>query len=462
MSALPDAHEIAELLARYDKPGPRYTSYPTAVEFTEEVGADVYERKLEEASRSDEPLSLYLHLPFCSHRCAFCGCHVVITTKHDVATDYLSVLHREIDLVADRLGDRLSVRQYHWGGGTPTFLTVEEMEALHRKVTSRFRIEPDAEVAIEVDPRVTSDEQLELLQRLGFNRISMGVQDFTPEVQDAITRWQTEEQTIELVEKCRKLGFESLNLDLIYGLPRQSPDTFITNLEKVIALRPGRVAVYSYAHVPWMKANQRKTVEDLLPSPEVKLRLFAEARARFTAAGYDPIGMDHFALPEDELAVAASQGTLHRNFMGYTTRPAPDMIGLGISAIGDVGGAYFQNEKPIPAYRRKVEAGTLPVHRGVELTRDDLIRREVILSIMCNWRVDKASIAKRWDLDFDRDFATELELLAPEVERGFVEVDENEIRVVDAGRIFVRNIAMAFDERLRRMDREGPVFSRTV
>jgi len=236
MSALPNAHEIAELLTRYDKPGPRYTSYPTAVEFTEDIGPDAYERKLVEAARSDEPLSLYLHLPFCSHRCAFCGCHVVITTKHQVATDYLDVLHREIDLVADRLGDRVSVRQYHWGGGTPTFLTVEEMEALHRKVTSRFRIEPDAEVAIEVDPRVTTDEQLRLLQELGFNRISMGVQDFTPEVQDAITRWQTEEQTVELVEKCRRLGFDSPNLDLIYGLPKQSPDTFIANLEKVIAL----------------------------------------------------------------------------------------------------------------------------------------------------------------------------------------------------------------------------------
>jgi oxygen-independent coproporphyrinogen-3 oxidase len=461
-SGAPDAKEIAELLERYDKPGPRYTSYPTAVEFSEDVGAADYEARLAAVAKSDEPLSLYFHLPFCHERCTFCGCHVIITKKHEVATDYLDFLHREIDLVADRLGERTRVRQYHWGGGTPTFLSAAEMEALFEKSASRFRIEPDAEVAIEVDPRVTSDEQLELLRRLGFNRLSMGVQDFTPEVQAAINRNQTEAETRALVEKCRKLGFDSLNVDLIYGLPKQSVEAFVGNLERVLALRPERVAVYSYAHVPWMKVNQRKTEEEFLPSPAVKLRLFAEARRAFTDAGYDPIGMDHFALPDDELAVAAREGKLHRNFMGYTTRPAPDMIGLGISSIGDVGHAYFQNHKILPKYKAALDAGELPVLRGVALTASDRLRRDVIQSIMCNWRVDKRTIEARYGVVFDETFATELSDLASEVENGFVELDGHEIRVVGPGRMFVRNVAMIFDERLRRMERDGPVFSRTV
>ena len=456
------AEEIAGLLARYDKPGPRYTSYPTAVEFTEDVGEQAYEKHLAEAANSDAPLSLYFHLPFCEERCAFCGCHVIITKKHEVATRYLDVLFREIDLVADRLGDRTSVRQLHWGGGTPTFLTLDEMRELHARIVARFGIEPDAEVAIEVDPRVTTREQLELLRELGFNRLSMGVQDFTPEVQEAITRYQTEEETVELVRSCRELGFESLNVDLIYGLPKQTPETFVTNLHKTIALRPERVAVYSYAHVPWMKANQRKTEETVLPAPEVKLRLFGEAREAFLEAGYEAIGMDHFALPEDELAVAAREGELHRNFMGYTTRPAPDMIGLGVSAIGDVGNAYFQNRKILPDYQRHVLDGKLPVFRGVVLTPEDVLRRDVIQSIMCNWQVDRRAIEKRHSIDFEETFATELGELEREVAEGFVEVDPEGIRVVGTGRLFVRNIAMVFDERLRRMKRDGPVFSRTV
>jgi oxygen-independent coproporphyrinogen-3 oxidase len=458
-----DAGRITELLAKYDRPGPRYTSYPTAVEFSETVGADAYERRLAEAAaKSDDPLSLYFHLPFCSHRCTFCGCNVVITSKHDVAVDYLETLFREIDLVADRLGDRASVRQLHWGGGTPTFQTPEEMESLFRKTTERFRILPDAEVALEVDPRVTTHDHLVVLRKLGFNRLSMGVQDFTPEVQEAIERNQTWEETERLVTDSRALGFHSLNVDLVYGLPRQSPETFVESLRKVLELRPERVAVYSYAHVPWLKHNQRRTDEDFLPSPDVKLRLFAEALEAFTGAGYDPIGMDHFALPDDELAVAARQGTLHRNFMGYTTRPAPDMVGLGISSIGDVGDAHFQNHKVIPQWRKRVEAGEVPVYRGVVLSAEDRLRREVIHSLMCNWRVDKKSVGARHGIDFDEHFRVELEDLRREQAEGFVEMDGAELRVVGTGRLFVRNVAMVFDEYLRRMKKDGPVFSRTV
>jgi oxygen-independent coproporphyrinogen-3 oxidase len=292
----------------------------------------------------------------------------------------------------------------------------------------------------------------------------MGVQDFTPEVQEIITRNQTAEETIELVHACRDLGFDSLNLDLIYGLPKQTRETFVDNLARVAELRPERVAVYSYAHVPWMKPNQRKTEEEFLPGPELKLRLFGEAHSMFTRAGYEAIGMDHFALPDDELAVAARENRLHRNFMGYTTRPAPDMIGLGISAIGDVRDAFFQNEKAIPAYKRRIDAGGPPVFRGVILTEDDRIRRDVILSIMCNERIDTKDIEARHGVNFGEKFAWEIEQLEAVRKEGFVEWsdDRAEMRVVGDGSLFLRNIAMVFDERLRRMEREGPVFSRTV
>jgi oxygen-independent coproporphyrinogen-3 oxidase len=457
-----DAERIAELLAKYDRPGPRYTSYPTAVEFSEEIGAARYEEHLARAAQSRDPLSLYFHLPFCEKRCTFCGCHVVITSKHEIAGPYLKTLYDEIDLVADRLDGRTAVRQLHWGGGTPTFLTTDEMEGLFERIVKRFRIEDGAEVAIEVDPRVTTEEQLALLRRLGFNRLSMGVQDFTPEVQEIIGRGQSEAETVRLVEAARELGFDSLNIDLIYGLPKQTVEKFVESLEGVLRLRPERVAVYSYAHVPWMKHNQRRTEEGFLPTPEVKLRLFAETRRAFTGAGYDPIGMDHFALPDDELAVAAREGTLHRNFMGYTTRPAPDMIGLGISSIGDVGNAHFQNHKVIPQWRRRVDAGELPVMRGVVLSPEDVLRREVIHSIMCNWRVDKRAIETKHGISFDEHFAPEMKELESERREGFVELDDTEIRVVGIGRLFVRNVAMVFDEYLRRMESDGPVFSRTV
>ncbi len=457
-----DAARIAELLAKYDRPGPRYTSYPTAVEFSEDVGAAAYGEHLARAAAVDAPLSLYFHLPFCEKRCTFCGCNVVISSNKEISRPYLDTLFSEIDLVADRLGERLSVRQLHLGGGTPTYQSEAELEELWAKVTSRFRIEDDAEVAIEVDPRVTTEGQLKVLRSLGFNRLSMGVQDFDPGVQQIIGRDQTHAETVKLVEAARTLGFESLNVDLIYGLPKQTPETFVEGLAKTIQLRPERVAVYSYAHVPWLKANQRKTLEELLPAPETKLRLFAEAREAFVEAGYAPIGMDHFALPEDELAIAADEGVLHRNFMGYTTRPAPDMIGFGISSIGDVRDAYFQNEKVIPKWRRAIVAGELPVNRGIRLTPEDLLRREVIHALMCNWKIDKAAVGKRHDIDFDTKFAPEIATLADDVDLGFVEMDDAEIRVVETGRIFVRNIAMVFDERLRQMENDGPVFSRTV
>ena len=313
----------AELLRKYDKPGPRYTSYPTAVEFNPSVGAEQYAAKLAEAdARPDEPLSLYTHLPFCHERCTFCGCHVTITKRTERATEYLAHLHREIDLVAQHLPHRRKVLQYHWGGGTPTYHSPGELRALHQTFVDRFEILPGAEVAIEVDPRVTTHEHADALREMGFNRLSMGVQDFTPEVQAVINRYQDETQTRELFDYCRKLGFGSINVDLIYGLPLQTPATFGANLDSIIDIRPDRVAMYSFAFVPWKQGNQRLLTEDMMLPPDVKVQLYLLGLEKFTRAGYRQIGMDHFALPEDELARAQDSRALHRNFMGYTVKPA--------------------------------------------------------------------------------------------------------------------------------------------
>ncbi|RPJ42290.1 MAG: oxygen-independent coproporphyrinogen III oxidase, partial [Candidatus Latescibacterota bacterium] len=384
-----------ELLARHDRPGPRYTSYPTAVEFHEGYGEPDYRRGLEAANRrASEPISLYIHIPFCRERCSFCGCNVTITRKPHVSALYLEHLHREVDLLAAALPDRRTLLQYHWGGGTPTYLSCEEMERLQEKVTSRFRIHPDAEVAIEVDPRVTTDEQLRTLRGLGFNRISLGVQDLTHEVQVAVNRVQSIEESRRIVDRARELGFGSVNIDLIYGLPLQTPESFRETLRTVIGMRPDRVAVYSFAFVPWIRGNQRELIERQLPARETKFALFAEAIRAFLEAGYDQIGMDHFALPEDEMARAAKGGTLFRNFMGYTVHKAPDFFGLGVSSIGSVEGAFAQNAKKLVRYYAAIEAGRFPIERGYVLTEDDRVRARVILELMCNFRVRMGEIEK--------------------------------------------------------------------
>jgi len=461
-----NAEVTVDLLKKYDRPGPRYTSYPTAVEFHDAFGATDYGRKLAEAdAASDEPLSFYVHLPFCHERCSFCGCHVVIAKDHAISSKYLDYLHREIDLVASHLPSRRRVSQYHWGGGTPTYQTVEEMAALQESFLEHFRLEPDAEIAIEVDPRVTSPEQVRLLRQLGFNRISMGVQDFTPEVQDAINRNQTEEETRRLVESCRREGFPSINLDLIYGLPLQTPALFRKNMETVLDLRPERVALYSYAYVPWVKANQKRIVVEDLPSPEEKLRLFILARNMFLDAGYIAIGMDHFALPGDEMATAVAARRLHRNFMGYTVRMGSDMIGVGVSAIGDVRGAFSQNCKKLSTYYDAIGRDQLPIERGYVLDDDDQIRREVISGIMCNFWCDREEIERKWEIDFQTYFAEELaELGAPDgpSAHGFVRLRPDGIEVLGNGRLFVRNIAMIFDRYLKTKRGDKPIFSRTV
>ena len=452
------------LLRRYDRPGPRYTSYPTAVEFHEGFGEAAYREHLARAAAERErPLSLYLHLPFCEERCTFCGCMVIITKKREVAGRYLEYLHREIGLLAEHLGGRRRVVQYHWGGGTPTYLAPDQMVALQETVGRHFDVQAGAEVAIEVDPRVTSAEQLEVLRGLGFNRLSMGVQDFTPEVQRAVNRVQSEAETRAVFDRARELGYQSINVDLIYGLPFQTLDSFGRSVDSVVAMRPDRVAVYSFAHVPWIRGNQRKLRPEDLPSPELKLSLFVEARERFLEAGYQAIGMDHFALPEDEMARAARSRALHRNFMGYTVRPAPDMVGAGVSAIGDVAGAFAQNVKKLSTYYEALDAGRFPIERGYRLSADDQVRRHVITHLMCNFHIDGAEVSERFGIDFASYFARELEELreGPLV-HGFLEMDGGRIDLTPTGRLFVRNVCMVFDRYLREKKGDSPVFSRTV
>ena len=454
---------LVALIRRYDRPGPRYTSYPTAVEFNAAFDETAYRAQLSRAAASDDPLSLYLHLPFCEERCSFCGCSVIITKKHEVAEHYLEYLRRELDMLAAALGSRRRVVQYHWGGGTPTYLSIAQMKALQAVVTERFEIQPGAEVAIEVDPRVTTLEQLSLLAELGFNRLSFGVQDFTPEVQVAVNRIQSEALTRALFEEARRLGFHSINLDLIYGLPFQTRASFGRTVDAVVSMRPDRVAVYSYAHVPWIRGNQKKIDPADLPEPERKVELFVEAMERFRAAGYQQIGMDHFALPDDELARASAAGTLHRNFMGYTTRPAPDLVAAGVSGIGDVSSAFAQNTKKLSAYYAAIDGGRFPIERGYMLDDDDRVRRAVISTLMCNFRVNLRDIESRFGIVFPAYFARELdELSAGAAADGFATLATDRIEVTPLGRLFVRNIAMVFDRYLRERPAGKPVFSRTV
>jgi len=458
-------HVTAELLARYDRPGPRYTSYPTAVEFHDGITLEDYESRLAAADAlGDAPLSLYVHLPFCEHRCLFCGCHVIISPHKERAAPYLDLLEREIAMLARRLPHRRRFSQLHLGGGTPTYYTPEQLTRFLTALRAEFEPTPDAEIAVEVDPRVTTPEHLDALAAQGFNRVSMGVQDFTPQVQEAIERIQSAEATASLIDHARGHGFAGVNVDLIYGLPFQTPETFEETVRTVIDLEVDRAAVYSFAFVPWMRAHMKKLVLDALPDRETKFLLFAAARERFLNAGYQAIGMDHFARPEDELSKALSEGRLRRNFQGYTVIPAEDVIGLGISAIGDMRGAYIQNEKKLSDYEQAIAGDRLPVSRGVIRTEDDEIRRVVIAELMCNFEVRPREIEQSFGIDFPGYFRVDLEDLEAYEAEGLVEVTPEAIRATPTGRLFVRNLAMCFDRYYREKHRDGakPVFSRTV
>lgn len=456
----------AELLARHDRAGPRYTSYPTAVEFTEEFGPEQYAQRLAAAaSRPAEPLSLYVHLPFCQARCSFCACHVVVSSRPEVSGPYLDRVVAEAALVAWQLGERRRVVQYHWGGGTPTHHSPEHLRALHLRLLDHFELDPKAEVAIEVDPRVTTFAHLEVLRELGFNRVSLGVQDLDPEVQRLIGRNQTREQTESLYREARRLGFSSINLDLIYGLPGQDEGTLRRTLEAVIEMRPDRLAVYSFAFVPWMRRHQTRMDEALLPESRTKFALLAQTVSSLSDAGYRHIGMDHFALPGDELVHAAEEGTLTRTFMGYTTKRDTETVALGTSGISDVDGGYAQNHRRLASYYGAVDRGELPVERGYRLEPDDRIRRFVITELMCNGTVDLAVAGERFGLGGGDYFAAELATLSSPgglVDEGMTEVDGTTVRATELGELFVRRLAMVFDAHTAHRNGGHPLFSKTV
>ncbi len=451
-----------ELLKKYDRPGPRYTSYPTALEWAEDFGPADYAAALDRAAAQvDEPLSVYVHLPFCHERCLFCGCNVIISKRHSISDEYLGYLYRETAMVAERLGARRQVQQLHWGGGTPTFLHVPQLEALFGELARHFTFAADAEIALEVDPRVTTHEQLVALRELGFNRISLGVQDLDPKVQAAIARNQTLDETRQLIDWSRALGFGGVNMDLIYGLPEQTPATWEATVQETIALRPDRLAVYSYAHLPDRLKHQRRI--DHLPRPTgpQKYGLFARARQRFLEAGYRAIGMDHFALPEDELAVALDAHRLHRNFMGYSVVPGSDQLGLGVSAIGEVGGVYAQNEKRPALYHQAIGAGRFATMCGTRLSSDDAVRRWVIRQLMCNFRLAFAELHRRYEIHYDDYFAEEEAALAPLYEEGFLTRTPDGLVVQPLGQVFIRNVCMVFDA-YRKLPDAAAGFSRTV
>jgi oxygen-independent coproporphyrinogen-3 oxidase len=451
-----------EFLALYNRPGPRYTSYPTAPVWRDDFRVDDLERAYEQADSARTPVSMYMHLPFCESLCLFCACNVVITKDHSVAPPYLETLKREIEHVSERVSPSRRVVQFHWGGGTPTYLTPEQMEDLFGFTAEKFSFAPDAEIGIEVDPRVTNVRHLETLRRLGFNRLSMGIQDFDPEVQRAVKRVQPLEMTSELIAHSRALGFESINVDLIYGLPYQTAGRFARTVDEVLALAPDRIALFSYAHVPWIR-KQQGSLAASLPEGMEKFRIFCTAIEKFLHAGYQYIGMDHFAKPGDELAVAQKKRTLHRNFQGYTTKAGADLYGMGVSAISAIGSTYGQNYRELPRYTEAIDRGGSATMRGYRLSEDDRLRRALITRLLCHAVIRKDEIGNEFGIDFDNYFAPELARLDSFVEDRLIELAPDEIRVTFLGRIFIRNLAMIFDPYLEKQHlAEQPLFSKTL
>ena len=454
-----------DLLRRFDLNGPRYTSYPTADRFVEAFTAEEYIQSLEQrqtvAAAMALPLSLYVHIPFCESLCYYCACNKIVTKHHDKAAAYLRYLSREVDLHMAHLGTGQTVSQLHLGGGTPTFLSDDELRGLMSMLRRSFNLVPGGEYAIEVDPRTVDAGRLALLAELGFNRLSFGVQDFDPAVQKAVHRVQPAEQVFALMAAARQQGFDSINVDLIYGLPLQTPESFDRTLAQVALLKPDRVALYAYAHLPERFKPQRRIVPAELPSGSAKIAMLSRSLDAFEAAGYVYVGMDHFALPTDALAIAKRQGRLHRNFQGYSTQPDCDLIALGVSAIGRVGATYSQNAKTIEEYYDHLDQGRLPVVRGLAVSRDDLVRRAVIMALMCQGVLQYESIELAFLIDFKTYFAKELEALQELVGQGLVVVNGQGMEVTAQGWFFVRAVAMVFDRYLQ-ADRNRTRFSKII
>ena len=443
--------------AKFSRHAPRYTSYPTAVEFKELTPEDIYDDL-----KSNKPLSLYFHLPFCKSACYFCGCNVVYTSKADKRRRYIDYLKKELKLWSKYLDTNRIVRQLHFGGGTPTFFTPQELSEIYELIYSYFKnFEKDAEISVEIDPRFFGKDHMEVLKKYGVNRISFGVQDFNEKTQKAVNRIQPFDLTKKAVDIARDYGIKSINIDLIYGLPYQNLETFKKTLELVKELNPDRVAVFNYAHVPWLKKSMRKIDETTLPAPEEKLKIFKYTIDFFENNGYKMIGMDHFAKEDDELFKAIKKGELHRNFQGYTTKGGADLIGIGLTSISETDRAYFQNYKDLKSYENAIDEGRLPVFRGVKLNEEDLIRKYVIMEMMANFSFDIERFEKKFGINFFEKFEDEIKELEEFIKEGLVEITPKRISVSKTGTLLIRNIVLPFDEYFKKMKNQK-VFSKSI
>ncbi len=462
----PEKHAImqlaASLLEKYSKAGPRYTSYPTAPYFTDAFGEQAWLEEIGQTQDRGRDLSLYVHIPFCDTLCYYCGCNMVATKKYEKATQYLEYLFKEIDRVAALTNPARVARQLHWGGGTPTYLHPDDIRRLFAHIAGRFTIAADAETGCEVDPRELSREHVKALKDAGFNRISLGVQDLNDTVQRAVNRVQPESLIRQVYGWMREEGFHSVNMDLMVGLPHQTVESYRETLDKIIAMGPDRLAVFNYAHVPWMKKHQKLIAEADLPSLQTRLALQQLILEKLNAAGYVYIGMDHFAKPEDEIVRAQQSKTLYRNFQGYTTHKNCDIYAFGASSISQTEDVFVQNVKKLNDYYRLVGEGRLPVERGLRVTREDRLRRDAITRIMCDLELDKAAFGQAWGIDFDSYFADALADLEEMEADGLVKLTPEKVMVTQAGRFFLRNIAMPFDAYLKRQSEEKPRFSKTL
>ena len=439
-----------DLIRSYDKSGPRYTSYPTAVQFTDKFSSSDYQQQIELSNSRDGNLSLYFHIPFCDTICFYCGCNKIVTKNRNRAEPYLERLYKEIEMQGSLFDSKRVVNQLHWGGGTPTFINNEQMQKLMEVTRKNFNLLSDdsGEYSIEIDPREANKNTIVLLRKLGFNRISLGVQDFNPVVQKAVNRIQSIEETEEVIVAARDSGFHSVSIDLIYGLPHQNVETFTETLTKVIDLNPDRLSIFNYAHLPEMFKTQRQINSDDIPSPQVKLEILQQAIHQLTSAGYLYIGMDHFAKPEDELSIAQNKKNLYRNFQGFSTHADCDLVGLGVTSIGKVANCYSQNVKTMDEYYDLIDNNQLPVFRGVELNDDDLLRREVINQLICHYFLDFQKVEQQFNIKFSNYFKDELTQLSQMQEDGLLSLSHDDITVHPIGYLLIRNICMVFDKYL--------------
>ena len=453
-----------DVLKKFNQQGPRYTSYPTAPLFSPKFTSHDYTREIVETNieSKGQPISLYFHFPFCEKLCFFCGCNMRVTHDRSLIREYNEYLKKEIDLLRPAISSDRKAAQLHWGGGTPSYLYPDEIRDIGNYIRERFEFEDNIEASVEIDPRGLTREHMEALREIGFNRTSFGVQDFNLKVQQAINRVQSEEITRQTVEWARELGFQSVNLDLIYGLPYQSVETFSDTVKRVIDISPNRIAVFNYAHVPWLKKHQNVIPSEALPSPDERLAILEMTIEMLIDAGYVYIGMDHFAKPTDELAIAQANGTLYRNFQGYSTKSGCDVYAFGLSAISQFENIYAQNIKTFPEYYARIDAGEAATHVGYRMTLDDHIRKETIMQMMCNLEIDKARVEQMFGIDFDEYFAADLPKLEPFIREGLVDADSKKISITRSGILIIRNVAMCFDAYLEQMMKEKPVFSKTV